>query len=160
MDKKPISEFFYCACIAMTMQVVVAVLVLWLSPADVAASQRELSTIYAFAGGLSKETLLQFLITSVLTAVIRTIFMSDLLIKNAKPAVRLAWMFTVEVIMISCAVWLFGWFRPKNLMSVLGFICGFGSCLVLSIFLCIKNEKWRNEEMNQALHRAQKEEKN
>lgn len=160
MEKKTISETFYCICIAMTMQVAVALLVLWVSPESVAVKQRELSTIYAFAGGLSKETLLQFLITSVLTAVIRFIFMSELIFKNAKPAVRLAWMFTVEVIMISVAVWAFGWFRPKDIRSVFGFLLGFGICLVISIILCLKNEKIRNEEMNQALHRAQKEEKN
>ena len=159
MAKKTICEFFYCICVAMTMQIAVALLVLWISPSGLANAQSELSTIYSFGGGLSKETLLQFGIVSVLTAVNRLLFMSELLIKNAKPSVRLVAMFTVEIIMISIAVWLFGWFRPKNIESVLGFALGFGVCLGISIFLCIKSEKAKNNEMNQALHRAQEEQK-
>lgn len=159
MDKKPICEFFYCICVAMTMQIAVALLVLWVSPSGLANTQSELSTIYSFAGGLSKETLLQFGIVSVLTAVNRLLFLSEIIIKNAKPSVRLVAMFTVEVIMIGIAVWLFGWFRPKNLESVLGFAMGFGACFIISVILCVKSEKARNKEMNQALHRAQEEQK-
>lgn len=158
MEKKPICEFFYCICIAMTMQIAVALLVLWISPSGLADKQSELSTIYSFGGGLSKETLLQFGIVSVLTGFNRLIFMSELIFKNAKPSVRLVGMFTVEIIMISLAVWLFGWFRPKNLESVLGFAMGFGICLIVSIFLGVKAEKAKNQEMNQALHRAQEQE--
>ena len=159
MDKKSISEFFYCICVAMTMQITVALIVLWISPSGLADKQSELSTIYSFGGGLSKETLLQFGIVSVLTGINRLIFMSELIIKNAKPSVRLVAMFTVEIIMICLAVWLFGWFRPKNLESVLGFAVGFGACLIVSIFLGVKVEKTKNQEMNQALRRVQEKQK-
>ncbi|MBR2750726.1 MAG: hypothetical protein IKD90_06320 [Clostridiales bacterium] len=159
MDKKSISEFFYCICVAMTMQITVALIVLWISPSGLADKQSELSTIYSFGGGLSKETLLQFGIVSVLTGINRLIFMSELIIKNAKPSVRLVAMFTVEIIMICLAVWLFGWFRPKNLESVLGFAVGFGACLIVSIFLGVKAEKTKNQEMNQALRRVQEKQK-
>ncbi len=159
MDKKSISEFLYCICVAMTMQIAVALIVLWISPSGLADKQSELSTIYSFGGGLSKETLLQFGIVSVLTGINRLIFMSELIIKNAKPSVRLVAMFTVEIIMICLAVWLFGWFRPKNLESVLGFAVGFGACLIVSIFLGVKAEKTKNQEMNQALRRVQEKQK-
>ena len=152
MDKKSISEFLYCICVAMTMQIAVALIVLWISPSGLADKQSELSTIYSFGGGLSKETLLQFGIVSVLTGINRLIFMSELIIKNAKPSVRL-------VAMICLAVWLFGWFRPKNLESVLGFAVGFGACLIVSIFLGVKAEKTKNQEMNQALRRVQEKQK-
>ena len=53
----------------------------------------------------------------------------------------------------------FGWFRPKNLESVLGFAVGFGACLIVSIFLGVKAEKTKNQEMNQALRRVQEKQK-
>ncbi len=157
MEKHSIRKSLECASIAFVCQVLVALLVMWLSPSDVAAEQAKISTIFAHPGMLSKETLLQFLVIAVVVALIRFLFMSDCLFRNARVSTRTLGMFGSILVVVLLAVWKFRWFHATQPSAWIGFILGFGICFGISVFVARKNEDRDNDEMNDALRRILKE---
>ncbi len=156
MEDKGLKGFIYCICLAFTAQVVVVALIQCLSSESVAQKQAEISSIFSMQGGISKETILQFLLVAFLTAVIRSFFMSDLVIKNASLSIRMILLFVSEIVMIGIAIWQFEWFHSFDKSSLIGFVISFSICFTLSIILTIKGEKKKNDDMNEALHKVQK----
>lgn len=157
MEKHSIRKSLECASLAFMMQVLVALLVMWITPEDVAAEQAKISSIFAHRGMLSKETLLQFLVIAVIVALIRFLFMSDCIFRNARVSTRTAGMFGTICVVVILAVWKFRWFHSTSPSAWIGFIVGFGLCFGISVLAARKNEERDNDEMNDALRRILKE---
>lgn len=158
IDKKSATDFVRCTTLAFTLQVAVAMLVMFLTSSDVAAEQSRISSIYATPGYLSKETILQFLIVSLGTSVLRHIIISGKIIKIQSVSLRIGLMFFLETILVAIAVWQFKWFYATNVASWIGFVIGALPCLIAGILLAYKSERKENEEMNAALRKKQNEE--
>ena len=156
MEDKGLKGFIYCICLAFTVQVAVVTLIQCFSSESVAQKQAEISSIFSTPGGISKETILQFLFVAFLISVVRSFFMSDIVIKNASLSVRMILLFVFEIIIIGIAVWQFKWFHSFDKESIIGFVLSFSICFTLSIILTIKGEKKKNDDMNEALHKVQK----
>lgn len=115
---------------------------------------KEVSTIFALGrGGISVTTVLEFFLTSVLTATINMLFFSDGLIRRIPLWCRTVGMLLTEVAMIVIFVAVFGWF-PMDMwqpwvMFALSFLCCFGISVA---FTCLK-EKMENRKMEAALAR-------
>lgn len=158
IDNKSATDFLNCTCLAFTMQVVVATIVMFTSSATVSAEQSKMSSIYETPGYLSKSTLLQFLIVSLLTALFRHIFFSGKIVKVPSIALRVTLMFTCEIAMLAVVIWTCGWFHSVSVAGWAGFVCGALPCLIAGIYLAFKSECKENEEMNAALKKKQEEE--
>ena len=159
VDKKSMQDFVHCTCLAFTMQTIVAVFVMYITASDVAAEQGRISSIYATPGYLSKETLLQFFVVALLTAVLRHIFFSDKVLHIPSIALRITLMFTCEIAMLAFVVWQCRWFHSVSPAAWIGFVIGALPCLIAGIIMAFKTEMRENEEMNEALRRKQEEEK-
>ncbi|MBP5492786.1 MAG: hypothetical protein J6Y08_08070 [Clostridiales bacterium] len=157
IDKKSISDFAYCVCLAFTMQCVVATIVMFITSPFTAEEQSRVSSIYATPGFLSKETILQFLIVALVTGVIRHIFMSDRIVKIRSVAARITLMFASIIAALAVAVWRFGWFRAGSVAAWLGFCVGAIPCIAVSFFMAYKTESKQNAQMNEALRKKQEE---
>ena len=159
IDKKSLHDFVYCTCLAFTMQAVVATFVMFITSSDTASEQSRISSIYETPGFLSKSTLLQFFIVAVFTGIIRHIFMSDLVLKIKSIALRIALMFTFELIMVAIVVWKCRWFHSVRVGHWIGFAIGALPCMIAGFIMAYKSECKENEEMNEALRRKQQEDK-
>ena len=155
VDKKSFRDFVHCTCMAFSMQVVVAAFMMFITSADTATEQVKISSIYENPGYLSKETIMQFFIVALVTSVIRHIFMSDKVLKIPSIALRITLMFTSEIAIVALAVWRFRWFHSVSPAHWAGFAIGALPCLVAGVILAFKTEMKENEQMNEALHRAQ-----
>ncbi len=159
IDKKSASEFVQCTCLAFTLQVMVATVVMFITSSSTAAEQSKISSIYATPGFLSKETLMQFMVVSLLTALFRHIFMSGKVVKVPSVALRITLMFMSEIAMIGVAVWRFRWFHSVRVGHWIGFVIGALPCLIAGVIMAYKTECRENEAMNTALKKKQEEEK-
>jgi hypothetical protein len=159
IDKKSFHDFVYTTSLAFTMQAIVATIVMFISSSSTASEQSRISSIYETPGFLSKSTLLQFFVVALLTGVIRHIFMSDLILKIKSIALRIALMFTFEIIMVAIVVWKCQWFHSVRVGHWIGFVIGALPCMIAGIVMAYKSECKENEEMNEALRRKQQEDK-
>ena len=157
-DKKSAADFVQCTTLAFTLQTVVSSLVMFVVSSETAAEQSRISSIYETPGFLSKETLLQFLIVALLSAVIRHIFMSGKVVKVASVALRVILMYVSEIIMVGIAVWQFKWFHSVRTGHWIGFVIGALPCMIAGAIMAYKSECKENEEMNAALRKKQSEE--
>ena len=133
-------------------------MILLIFPTDVQGEQAEISSIFRVPGAISRITLLQFFVVAVSTAVIRFVFMSEVLIRSLKLSIRIIGMFGVELLMVAFAVWKFGWFHSSDVSGWAGFIVSFSVCFIFSVLLTIKSEKKANSDMNEALQKVQENE--
>lgn len=119
---------------------------------------KEVSTIFAFGEkGISVTTILQFFLTSVLTATINMLFFSDGLIKKVPVWCRVVGMLLAEVLMIVIFVALFGWFPMDMWQPWVMFVLCFLVCFGISVAFTILKEKMENQKMEAALNRMKQE---
>ena len=153
--RREIKESIYCIFTAFSAQMMVLMLILYVSSPKLYSMQSEVSSLFRLEGGVAKETMLQCLIVAVLAGILRFLFMSEVIIKNMKFGIRLALMMSSVFAVICIAIWQFKWFYATNLASWLGFLCSFGVCMVISVLLSLKSEKMKNDQMNDALRKVQ-----
>ncbi|MBQ4225342.1 MAG: hypothetical protein II664_03395 [Oscillospiraceae bacterium] len=116
------------------------------------------SSMFSLAGkGISSATSFQFLLAAVLVILIRTVFMTDILIKKMSAAARIAAMISSVFAVITIFVFIFGWF-PTDLPIawILFVICFAVSCLT-SIFVTSLAERQENRRLDEALKRIKEE---
>lgn len=120
---------------------------------------KEVSTIFALgSAGIRVTTILEFFLTSVLTATINMLFFSDGLIRRVPIWCRTVGMLLTEVIMIVIFVAVFGWFPLDMWQPWVMFALCFSFCFGVSVaFTCLK-EKMENRKMEAALARMKQEE--
>lgn len=115
---------------------------------------KEVSTIFALGGnGIPITTILQFFLTSVLTATINMLFFSDGLIKKVPIWCRTVGMLLTEVLMIIIFVALFGWFPMDMWQPWVMFALCFFVCFGISVVFTVLKEKIGNQKMEAALTR-------
>lgn len=115
---------------------------------------KEVSTIFALGEkGISITTILQFFLTSVLTATIDMLFFSDGLIKKVPIWCRTVGMLLAEVLMIIIFVALFGWFPMDMWQPWVMFALCFLVCFGVSVVFTVLKEKVENQKMAEALSR-------
>ena len=115
---------------------------------------KEVSTIFALGEkGIPITTILQFFLTSVLTATINMLFFSDGLIKRIPLWCRTVGMLLAEVVMIVFFVAIFGWFPMDMWQPWVMFALSFLVCFGVSVAFTILKEKIENQKMEAALIR-------
>ena len=105
------------------------------------------------AEGITVSTLAQFLLTSTLIVTFRTIFFTDILIKNASSTLRTIGMFlSVIAMMVVFVIW-FKWFPVNGVKPwALFFIC-FAISSLGGVVVASCKEKVENKKMQKALER-------
>ena len=118
---------------------------------------KEVSTIFALGGkGIPVVTILQFFLTSVLTATINMILFSDGLIRKVPLWCRTVFMLLAEVIMVVIFVAAFGWFPMDMWEPWVMFFASFLVCFGVSVGVTVLKEKMENRKMEAALERIRK----
>lgn len=109
--------------------------------------------------GISMDTLLQFLVVSAATVLLRWVFFSDALIKRMFTVGRTVGMLISIVGVIVVMTLCFDWF-PVNMWEpwVMFFLC-FGICFVASVGIMYMKEKMENRKMEEALEKLKRTEK-
>lgn len=120
---------------------------------------KEISTMFRLGEeGLSVPTLLQFLLVSLLIGAIRTLFFTDLVIKNLPLWLRTVGMMAAILALTAVFVFIYGWF-PVDMWQpwILFFIC-FAVCAAAGTLMVGWKEKQENRRMEEALEKLKKEE--
>lgn len=120
-------------------------------------SAEEFSSLFEMGNrGLSKWTLLQFLLVSTVIVLLRYLFFTDTIIKKASVTMRTIGMFASVILTVVVCVNLFGWFPAYEWKPwILFFIC-FGVSAGVSTAIFTFKEKTENKKMEEALKRIQK----
>lgn len=121
---------------------------------------KEYSTIFSLGKeGIGADTMIQFLLASVVTVTLRTLFFTDMLFKNMRVAVRTVGMVLSELLVIIVLIWLFGWFPMDECLPWIMFFASFGICFVISLTVTAFRERMENKRMEEALERLHEREK-
>lgn len=116
------------------------------------------SSMFSLAGsGISVATSLQFLAAVTIVIVLRSIFMTDLLIKNMPLAARITTMFASVFAVILIFVFIFGWFPANDPIAWIMFVvCFIVSCAV-SVAISTAAERQENKKLDEALKKIKEE---
>ena len=156
MDKKP-TIFDYLSQVFMIFGITILALIIFCLIFGETA--REFSTIFALGnGGLSVETMLQFLLAIAITITFRFIFMTDLIIKKMPLTARIIVLFAAAFLNIVVFVIVCGWFPVNNLTAWIMFIISFAVSCTLSTLVSLLWEKAENKRLAEALNKLKEEE--
>lgn len=123
-------------------------------------SAKGYSTIFSLGKeGVGVDTMMQFLLASVVTVTLRTLFFTDILFKNMSVTVRTVGMVSLELLVIIALIWMFGWFPMDECLPWLMFFVSFGICFVTSLAVTVFRERMENKRMEEALERLRESEK-
>lgn len=115
---------------------------------------KEYSTMFRLGNtGLSRYTLLQFLVMSMIIVTFRLLFFTDIVLKKASLAVRTIGMFSSIIVILVMFTFCFDWF-PVNQWQpwVMLFVC-FGISVTISTGVSVLHERLENQKMDEALRR-------
>ena len=116
------------------------------------------SSMFSLAGeGISTATCFQFLLAAVLVILIRTVFMTDILIKKMPAAARIAAMISCVFAVIMIFVFIFGWFPTDLPIAWIMFVICFAVSCLTSIFVTSLAERQENRRLDEALKRIKEE---
>jgi len=120
----------------------ISILTLILLAALFGDSAKEISPLYQMGSeGLASSTILEFLLSSAVIAVLKELYFSELIYKKLMTLWRTVLMLFSIIIASIIFIIVFEWFPPDYVMGWVGFFtCFGGSCLVISIFLIIKTK--------------------
>ncbi|MDE5932547.1 MAG: hypothetical protein K2H40_08710, partial [Lachnospiraceae bacterium] len=114
-------------------------------------SAKGYSEMFSFGKeGIGVETMLQFLLASVLTVALRWLFFTDTLIKNMTVILRAVGMVLSEVLVIIVLILIFGWFPMGEWLPWVMFFISFAVCFAVSVTLTVFRERWENRRMEEA----------
>lgn len=108
--------------------------------------------------GIGLKTMMQFLLASVLTVILRMFFFTDILFKNMGTALRAAAMVLSELLVISVLVLAFQWFPVDEWRPWVMFFTSFGICFAVSLTVMVFKERIENRRMEEALERMRERE--
>lgn len=115
-------------------------------------SAKEYSTMFAYGNnGLSINTMLQYLLMSVIIITLKFIFFTDKLIKNMPMAWRVICMFVLVFVSIVLFILWFDWFPVCDVIAWVMFLVCFVASIIASTLICILKEKTENKKLEQAL---------
>ena len=155
MDKKP-TIFDYLSQVFMIFGITILVLnIFCLIFGELA---KEFSSIFALgSGGLSVETMLQFLLAIAITITFRFVFMTDLIIKKMPLLARIIVLFAAAFLNIMVFVIVCGWFPVNNLLAWIMFLISFAVSCTASTLVSILWEKTENKRLAEALEKLKEE---
>ncbi|MGC6174694.1 hypothetical protein [Lacrimispora sp. 38-1] len=117
-------------------------------------SAKEISSMFSLGGeGLSAETMLQFLIVSLLITGARFIYFNDVVVKRASIAVRTAMLLITVIAVIAVFIYSFGWFPVNMWQPWVLFSAGFGILFLSGTAITYLKEKADNRNMEEALRK-------
>lgn len=112
----------------------------------------EVSTIYQLGNkGIAITTLFQYFLMSVMISVLRMLFFTDKVIKNASITVRTVAMFASVILVIAVFAGVFGWFPVGMWQAWLAFLVCFIVCAAISTIVSVIKEKSDNKKLQDAL---------
>lgn len=121
-------------------------------------SAQGFSTIFSFGNaGVSVATSLQFLLAVSIIVGLRSIFMTDILIKKMPLAVRIVVMFAGAFGTILVFIFLFDWFPADMPMAWIMFIVCFVLSCAVSTVISMLAERQENRKLEEALKRYKEE---
>lgn len=122
-------------------------------------SAKGYSTMFSLGKeGIGVETMLQFLLASVFTVMLRWLFFTDTLIKDMTVVFRAVGMVLSEVLIIIVLILIFGWFPAKEWLPWLMFFLSFALCFAVSVTVTVFRERMENKRMEEALERLREKE--
>ena len=117
-------------------------------------SAKTYSTMFFYGnGGLSVETMLQFLVIAIIIVALRFIFFTDTIIKKASVKMRVVCMFALIILIMALCIWQFGWFPIDMWKCWLMFFLCFGISATVSVIVSGVRESSENKKMEEALKR-------
>lgn len=117
-----------------------------------------LSTLFSLGNtGISTATSFQFLLAASIIVGLKSVFMTDILIKKMPLAARIITLFASTFGVILTFIFVFGWFPADMLVAWIMFIiCYVISCTV-STLISVVAEKQENRRLEEALKRCKEE---
>lgn len=123
------------------------------------ASAYDLSTIFSLENaGIGVATSFQFLLAVSLIVGLRSVFMTDILIKKMSLAARIIAMFAGAFATILLFIFAFDWFPADMPIAWIMFIVCFAISCVVSTLISVLAEKQENRRLEEALKRYKEEE--
>lgn len=98
--------------------------------------------------GIPIAFLLQFLIADMIVMAFRTLFLSDLFIKNMKPSLRVVLLLVTSLLTMTGFILVCGWFPPVGLCV---FIPGSVCAIIVNAVKLFRRENAKNKELADAL---------
>lgn len=124
-------------------------------------SAKEFSTMFALGDqGIPVNICFQFLFISFLIAGARSLFFTDMLIKNMPIWIRTICMLGIIIIIIAVFAVIFHWFPVDMWQPWVMFLICFGLSFLGSYFIMVIKEKTENRRMEEALQKLKEKEKN
>ena len=119
---------------------------------------KEMSSIFTLGNkGIPIDTMLEFLLVSILVVILRFVFFTDCVIKNLSLILRTVLMYVGTISISVVAIILFEWFPVKEGLGWIGFVVSFTLCTAISIVVTHIKNKLEDDKMQQALDRLKKE---
>ena len=116
------------------------------------------STMFALGNaGIPVNTILQYLLSSILIMGFRFLFFTDTVIRKMTIAQRTAAMLISTVALIGIFAYLFGWFPVDDPKCWLCFLICFGICFVISSVVSTLKETMDNKQLEAALKNLKEE---
>lgn len=120
-------------------------------------SAKGYSTIFSLGKeGVGVDTMLQFLLASIITVTLRMLFFTDMLFKSMRLALRTVGMVLSELLAMIALVMAFGWFPMNEALPWFMFFLSFGVCFVVSLLVTVFRERMENKRMEEALESTKK----
>lgn len=115
---------------------------------------KTVSTIFSLGSdGIAVSTMLQFLGAVSLIIVLRSVLMTDVLIKKMPLAWRIVAMFAGVLIIMIAFIFIFGWFPVTEVTAWVMFIICFVFSCGISTVISVVAEKQENQKLEEALKR-------
>lgn len=108
--------------------------------------------------GMSMSSLAQMFALSILTTLVRAIFLSDRIFRKMPSTARILAMIICCIAVIVVFVILFDWFPSDKILPWLLFALSFGVCFTFSFVLTLSKQKRENKAMAEALERLKNDE--
>ncbi|MDE7363210.1 MAG: hypothetical protein K2N38_14905 [Oscillospiraceae bacterium] len=122
-------------------------------------SAHGLSTIFSLGNeGIGVATSFQFLLAVSVIVGLRSVIMTDILIKKIPLAVRIIAMFAGAFLTIIVFIFLFDWFPADMPLAWIMFIVCFIISCIVSTLMSVLAEKHENRRLEEALKRYKEEE--
>ena len=122
------------------------------------ADAKGVSSMFALGDeGVPFATAMQFLGISVVITLLRWIFFTDKILKEAAIVKRSIMMFATVIVTVGIFAGVFGWFPVNQVKPWIMFFVSFFLCAFCAVMISVMKEKAENLQMEKALERMKKE---
>lgn len=119
---------------------------------------KEISSMFKLgSNGIAIETLMQFLLLSIILTILKYVLFTDRIIKRLSITARFISMIVCIIVIVGILTAIFSWFPVNKVIPWILFLISFAICTIISILVSKAKEKNENEKLQKALEKLKKE---